>query len=400
MARPWRIGFVVPRYGEEILGGAETVVREMAEHLVSTGRADVHVLTTCARDHYTWRNELPPGETAVNGVVVCRFPIAHELRNLPRYHALHIRLIHGESIPDEEQYEWVDHSAHSPALYGYLGKWGTTFDFLVFAPYLFGTTFYGSAICPERSILWPCLHDEMYAYLAPTRAMYRASLGVLFNTLPESRLAARLYGHHAGAQVIGIGLAPIQADGGRFRDRSAIQDPFILYSGRLEGGKNVPMLIQHFLTYKQRRRGPLKLVLMGTGPEPIPAHPDVVSLGFQPRQDMLDVVAAASLLCQPSVNESFSIVMMESWLCGVPVLVHADCEVTRYNVAQANGGLYFGDYDEFEAALDLMLASDSIRKRMGANGKQYVETNYCWNAVLSRFDAALESWSALKSSST
>ena len=43
--------------------------------------ADVRVLTTCARDYVTWRNELPPGEDAVNGIPVERFPVAARARH-------------------------------------------------------------------------------------------------------------------------------------------------------------------------------------------------------------------------------------------------------------------------------------------------------------------------------
>ncbi|MBM3128957.1 MAG: glycosyltransferase family 4 protein [Chloroflexi bacterium] len=395
----WRIGFVVPRYGEDVLGGAEALARSLAEQIVAVNWADVCVLTTCARDHFTWRNELPAGESVINGVPVRRFPIAQRGRDAARYHALHLRLIRNERLLVEEQYEWVHQSAHSPALYAYLETHGTEFDFLIFIPYLFGTTYYGSAIHPNRSILWPCLHDEIYAYLSPTREMYKSCVGVMFNTYPESRLAQRLSGTHRGAQVVGVGFAPFQADGVRFREGSGIRDPFILYSGRLEGAKNVPLLIQYFLEYKRRHARALKLVLMGKGPESLPNHPDIINLGFRQGQPKLDVYAAATILCQPSVNESLSIVMMESWLCRVPVLVHADCAVTRYNVTQSNGGLYFRDYDEFESVLDLVLNDESLRRRLGENGLYYVQTQYCWDAVLGRFEAAFKCWSDLKTRS-
>lgn len=392
----WRIAFVVPRYGEDVLGGAEALARMLAEQIVAMNWADVHVLTTCARDHFTWRNELPAGGSMVNGVPVRRFPIDSRARDSARYHALHLRLIRNERLSVEEQYEWVHHSAHSPELYAYLETHGTEFDFLIFIPYLFGTTYYGSAIHPTRSVLWLCLHDEIYAYLTPTREMYQSCVGVMFNTYPESRLAQRLYGPHRGAQIVGVGFSPFQADGARFRERSGIREPFILYSGRLEGAKNVPLLIDFFLRYKKQRGGSLKLVLMGHGPEAIPRHVDIVNLGFRQGQEKLDVYAAATLLCQPSVNESLSIVMMESWLCRVPVLVHADCAVTRYHVAQSNGGLYFRDYDEFEAVLDLLLNDESLRRQLGENGYRYVRTQYNWDVVLGRFEAALECWSKLK----
>ena len=388
----WRIAFVVPRYGEEILGGAEALARGLAEQLVATGLADAQILTTCVRNHITWENELPPGETLVNGIPVLRFPMTWTREDETRYHALHWRLIQGELLPVDEQYEWVNTSPHSPQLCAYVQAQGITFDFIFFIPYLFGTTYYGSAIYPARSILWPCLHDELYAYLRPTRDVYRACRGVMFNSYPESRLAHRLYGAHPGSQVVGFGFSPIEPNGARFREQSGIREPFILYSGRMEGAKNVPLLIQNFIAYKRRRRKALKLVLMGSGPEEIPKHPDIVRLGFKQRQEKLDVYAAAALLCQPSVNESFSIVIMESWQCGVPILAHANCEVTRYHVVQSNGVLYFRDYEEFESILDLLLGDESLRQRLGANGKKYVETQYNWESMLRRFQAALESW--------
>ena len=62
-----KIACVVHRYGAEIAGGSEAHCRHIAEHLAV--RHDVTVLTSCAKDHVTWRNEYLPGETIVNGVL-------------------------------------------------------------------------------------------------------------------------------------------------------------------------------------------------------------------------------------------------------------------------------------------------------------------------------------------
>lgn len=389
----WRIAFVIPRYGEDILGGAETLARCVAERMVAANIAEVEVLTTCARDHVSWANELPPGESMINGVRVRRFPIDHAHRDVARFDALHIRLIQRELIPEDEQYEWVDQSAHSPEMYAYIESHGTEFDFLIFIPYLFGTTYYGSAVYPRRSIIWLCLHDEVYAYLAPTRHMIRASLGIVFNTYPESRLAQRLYGVHPGGQMISLGFDSIQADGGRFKNLRQIREPFILYTGRMEGAKNLPLLLNYFLEYKRRNPGSLKLVLMGKGPARIPTHPDVLALGFVSAEEMHDGYAASTLVCQPSVNESLSISIIEAWLCGAPALVHSDCEVTRYNVVQSNGGLYFGDYEEFEATVNLVVTDEKLRQAMALAGKKYVQIHYNWEVVLQRLEKALVQWS-------
>ena len=71
-----KLAIAVQRYGADINGGAELHARYIAERLAR--HAEVEVVTTCARDYVTWRNELPAGVEQVNGVAVRRFPVRHE----------------------------------------------------------------------------------------------------------------------------------------------------------------------------------------------------------------------------------------------------------------------------------------------------------------------------------
>jgi glycosyltransferase involved in cell wall biosynthesis len=190
-------------------------------------------------------------------------------------------------------------------------------------------------------------------------------------------------------------LDDYQADPSRFRRRFGLSDPFILYAGRLSPTKNLLELVSFFTAYKRLRPGPLKLVLMGQEMMSIPAHPDVLPIGFQSEQDKLDAYAAALALCQPSLLESFSIVIMESWLAGAPVLVHGDCDATRYHVSRSNGGLYYVGFEEFAGALDWLMEHPVERRQMGHSGRAYVLREYNWETVLDRFRDALKVWQHL-----
>jgi glycosyltransferase involved in cell wall biosynthesis len=176
-----------------------------------------------------------------------------------------------------------------------------------------------------------------------------------------------------------------------FRRRKGLTEPFLLYAGRREGGKNTPLLVEYFRTFRRRTGRPLKLLLLGTGEVDLRGggDEDVLDLGFVPRQEKIDAMAASLAFCQPSVNESFSIVLMETWLAGRPVLVNGRCAVTRDHVERSNGGLWFDDYLTFEECLCRFLDLPEEGASMAGLGGDYVRRNYSWDAVLDRFEEAL-----------
>ena len=116
---------------------------------------------------------------------------------------------------------------------------------------------------------------------------------------------------------------------------------------------------------------------------------DILDLGFVTPQNKADAYAAALVLCQPSLLESFSLVMMEAWLAGAPSLVHGRCAVTRDHCLASNGGLFFDDYFEFAEALDLLARDEALRRRMGEAGRAYVLAHYTWDRVTDNYLAVL-----------
>ncbi|MGH9223414.1 MAG: glycosyltransferase family 4 protein [Acidimicrobiales bacterium] len=387
---PLRLAVVMPRYHASTIGGAEYLCQDLALRLMAAGHS-VEILTSCAVDHYNWRNELPAGVDHDGPLTIRRFPI--DDRDLGIHGELERAIVSGYTLSREEERLWMRHGVASAALEDHLaGPAGRGFDAVLAAPYLWGTTYFAYEACAGKFLLIPCLHDESYARLAIVGDMLRGARGVLFNAYAEAELAQRLVGPLERWTVVGMGFVPDPpGDDEGFRRRHKLRGPVLLSVGRREGGKNVPLLIDSFLRYKGRRGGDLLLVQAGTGDVGLPRRPDVVDL--KPDWSQRDAMyRAGTIFCQPSVNESLSIVLMQAWLAGRPVLVHARAAVTRDHCARSDGGLWFANYAEFEEILDRLLADPDLRDSLGANGREYVRTVYSPEAVLERFHQAAYEW--------
>ena len=393
--QPRRYGFVVPRYERGLAGGAETLAAQLAERLAARGD-QVEILTTCARDNRTWANELPEGAEQVEKLTIRRFSV--DARELERWVPYQLRLHDGMQLALDEQLEWLEHSVNSSGLYRYIAEHGQQFDLLFFAPYLFGTTFWGSLIHPSRSVLIPCLHDESYAYTEVLASMFRQVRGALFNAAAEGELARRLYGEIAGGEV-GMGFEPHAPQ--YLQELKPLLDgsnPYVLYVGRKETGKNVHKLIDEFITAKELGfiDDQVHLVIAGGGSYSDLGRPqalergDVIDVGYMSELDKARLIRHSSVLCQPSTNESFSIVLMEAWLLGATVLVSSDCPVTRQHVVASGGGLFYRGASEFGATVRALIEDDSLRNQLAVAGREYVRLRYSWEAVLERFDTVVE----------
>ncbi|HYN44614.1 MAG TPA: glycosyltransferase family 4 protein [Candidatus Limnocylindrales bacterium] len=389
-----KIAFVIPWYGD-IPGGAENECKRTAENLNKSG-IEVEILTTCVKEFLSdWNNNFhKEGVYDVNGIKVRRFRVRK--RDTRSFDRINYKLMHNQKVSPEEEVIYINEMINSDNLYKYILENKSEYDYFFFIPYMFGTTYFGSKICPEKSILIPCLHDETYAYMGIFKEMFERVKGIIFLSHPEMELAEKLYDlKSVNRMVMGGGIdTDIEFNAKRFKDKYLIEDDYVLYAGRRDIGKNVPLLIDYFCKYKDKNDNRLKLVLIGSGDINIPGkHKDnIIDLKFIPKQDKYDAYAASLVLCQPSVNESFSLVIMESWLCGTPVLVHADCEVTKDHCIKSNGGLYFRDFNEFEECLNFFIQNPNTAKKMGTNGKQYVLDNYNWDTIVRGYKKIFNEW--------
>ena len=115
----------------------------------------------------------------------------------------------------------------------------------------------------------------------------------------------------------------------------------------------------------------MHLVLIGTPIIPIPDHPRIHHLGFVSDQDKFDALAAAELLIMPSYLESLSMVALEAWALGKPVLANGHCDVLRGQCIRSNGGLYYENFAEFLETLRAIDMGPALASALGRNGRDY-----------------------------
>jgi len=186
--------------------------------------------------------------------------------------------------------------------------------------------------------------------------------------------------------VVGVGTeVPEFSSGDRFRRTHQVDGDYIVYVGRIDENKGCHKLFEYFLKYKKETGSAVKLVLIGSTILKIPSHHDIVYLGFLPEQDKFDAIDGAVLLAMPSFYESLSMVTLEAWAMGKPVLANARCEVLQGQCLRSRGGLYYADYAEFREALDLLLNTPRLREAMGLNGRKYYRENYTWEKIEDKY---------------
>jgi glycosyltransferase involved in cell wall biosynthesis len=392
-----RLAFVTQRYGLEVAGGSESLARAVAERLAAQDR--VTVLTTCARDYVTWRNELAPGREELNGVEVLRFA-SQEERDLAAFNAFAEPLYTREASDEEEQEFLRRQGPYVPALAAHLAAHAHEYDAVLFFTYLYYPTWAGLRAAPAHSILVPTAHDEPALRLRVFGEVFGLPRAFAFCSAPEETLArARFSIGDRPTRVTGIGIeTPDKPDVEAFVQRHGLAGrPYALYAGRIDAGKGCAEMLDFYARYRAEVRAPVDLLLIGRAAMAIPDAPGVRYLGFVSEDEKYAAMAGARAVLCSSPFESLSIVLLEGWALGTPALVNARSAVLKDHCRRSNAGLYYENADEFSAALDLLVTQPAISRALAANGRGYVAEHYRWPAVLERYRALIDAVSAANS---
>jgi len=384
-----RLCFVIQRYGLEVAGGSELHCRWLAGRLAR--RHEVEVATTCALDYLEWRDHYPPGPDRVDGIPVTRHPVARP-RSERRFALVSDLVFHEEhSLADER--EWVvENGPFSPELVRSLPR-RRDVDLFVFYSYRYYQTFFGLPPVAARAVLVPTAEEDPAIELPVFASLFRAPRGILYLT-PEERSLVQGVSGNAGVPDVVVGSGINVAPGWEAVDvgaRFGLPPRYVLYVGRIDRNKGADRLFSYYKRLHAEWPESPPLVLVGKPALEIPVHPKILHLGFVSEAEKFALLAGCEVLVMPSAYESLSVVVLEAWAMGRPVLVNSACRVLEGQCVRSGGGLFYRGYSEFAAALRMLAGDAGLRAALGAAGKAYVRREYDWDVVEDRTSRFLAS---------
>lgn len=379
-----KLCFVIQRYGNEIIGGAESYCKTYAEKLSEI--YDIEVATTTSLEYINWEDHYPEGTEIINGIPVHRFKLDKPF-NRNSYEEIASLVFDNPRHVLWQANLWLEEQGPlSTGLINFIKENKDRYDLFLFFTYLYHPTAAGLLEVADKAILVPFAHDEKPIYFKCFDALFNSPKGIVFNTDEEMEFVHRHFKNENIPHILtGIGIEPSKPENlPDMRGHFGLKKPYMLYMGRIDTAKGCDELFEFFLEYKERYDGELQLVLTGKEVIPVPEHEDIISLGFVSEEEKYSVLKDCELFVLPSHFESLSIVVLDAFAFGKPVLVSGHCPVLKGHCEKSNGGLYFYSAEDFCLCLDFLHKNPALREAMGKNGAEYVDKHYRWDVIIEK----------------
>ena len=388
-----KVGVIIQRFGEDIIGGSEYYALQLLKKLSKKMRFTVY--TTTAKDYLTWENEYREGEYKLTeNILVKRFKIKRQ-RDINKFNEYTEKFFsERKKHTVEEEEEWIIRQGPEvPDLINAVEKEQNNFDIFFLFTYLYYPVYFSLPIIKKPKFLFPTTHDELPLYLNIMKRTFELPEAILALTEKELELINKVFtlkNNQIRKLVGGIGIeAPENINIESFLKKYLPMEPFIIYIGRIDGGKGVDFLIDNFLEFSKNKY--VQLLLGGKKNMELPSDFRVKYLGFLSEEEKWQALKSATLYVHPSQFESLSISMLEAMAVGTPVFVNGNSPVMKDHVLKSRAGLYYLNKDEFTEGMDFLLKNRNLRLKMGENGVKYVKNFYSWRKILNNIEDVIKS---------
>jgi glycosyltransferase involved in cell wall biosynthesis len=384
-----KLGIIVQRYGREINGGAEYHARLIAEKLAPY--FSIEVFTSTALDYITWEHHYPEGTEQIHQITVNRFAVKKE-RDPALFGMIQDKVFNMEHTLEDEFFWLEAEGPYLPQLIGTLENRQNEFDYYIFFSYRYFHAYQGITRFKKKSILVPTAEHDQVIYMRLFKELFHLPAAIVYNSVEEKELINTVaQNEHIPGDIVGVGSElPAQTFPQTFISAFKLSRKYLIYIGRLDENKGVPELLNFFLQFITETKLDIDLVLIGKSHIPIPNHPHLVYLGFQDDSVKYNALAGAECLIIPSQYESLSMVALEAWGLGKPVIANGRTDVLRGQCQRSNAGLWYTNYQEFKEILLLIFQDPLLLSKLGQNGLKFFQANYTWPVIINKYLALLK----------
>lgn len=225
----------------------------------------------------------------------------------------------------------------------------------------------------------PALHAHEWGDGTIDGSLYRKADAVLaFSEHERERLA------ELGVPLersVKVPLGPTVAgggDGARFRAKHGLPDvPLVVFLGRRTRSKGLQALLEAFALLRAAQT-PCALAVSGPAGDVTGAPAGVLDLGVCDEAEKADLLAAADMLCVPSVSESFGIVYVDAWAAGLPVISSHPAPVVELVEDGVDGLRVDQEPGAIAAAVRALVEDADLARRLGAAGHRKQQSTFTW----------------------
>jgi len=173
-------------------------------------------------------------------------------------------------------------------------------------------------------------------------------------------------------------------------------DVVFIFAGRLVGWKGVSYIIDA-VNYPEVRTLPIKVIIIGNGPEEQKLKTKVLNLGigdkihfigFVPNSELPRYYSIADAAVYPSIgDEAFGISIAEAMACGKPVIGSHIGGIPEVIGNEGSCGFLVSPKNPKEIAekMILLAKNENIRLSLGQNAHERIVQNFTWRKSADRF---------------
>ncbi len=170
-----------------------------------------------------------------------------------------------------------------------------------------------------------------------------------------------------------------------------LDEPVVLYVGRLATEKNMDLFVRTFRAMRQRR-GDLRCVMVGDGPlyrRLQAANPDIIFCGIHTGESLAAHYASADIFLFPSETETFGNVTMEAMASGLAVVAY-DYAAAQRHITDGQNGLvapFKSDEIFIKRAVELVNGDLDVNQ-IRQNARNYA-LSIDWSEIIEQFEMVL-----------